>query len=485
MFKKLNARKAGYVSMVIVIAVVMLGAPGGYGVASWGRGTFEIHVFNVGQADSQFIVSPEGKTLLIDLGETMWNSRSNCDYVAGKIRQIMGPTFNRIDYILTTHAHTDHIGMAGIGGIWALIETHKFTVGKLIERDSGVWKDANGNGACEWNEEIEWHNAGTTSGTAKKWICYATDPGNASRLNREIARPGSTNQVDLGGGVAVKIVMSDAKGVKMKDAVTPVSGDHTDDVKPPSENDYSITLKITYRDFSYVTGGDTDGEYATSSHWPQYLYNDVESVIAADIGKVDVMRVNHHGSSHSTNAAYFGACNPMVSIISCGRNNYGHPSQAVLNRVLTGGKVYITGMCDECRDYGGSVIVRGDIVISTIDGITYTVNGDRYTAGQAVPADNAAKPRITKFTVLVNKESLNRKEIIVKSFNVDDSSRVVTGYLITGSSARPSPNARGWSSLKPINYLLRSSTMKVIYGWVKDARGNVSEGKMADVWIQP
>ena len=43
----------------------------------------------------------------------------------------------------------------------------------------------------------------------------------------------------------------------------------------------------------------SSGEYATSSFG--YTYNDVETPMGKLTGEVDVLHVNHHGSSHSSN----------------------------------------------------------------------------------------------------------------------------------------------------------------------------------------
>ena len=52
-------------------------------------------------------------------------------------------------------------------------------------------------------------------------------------------------------------------------------------------------------------------------------------------GHLEVLRVNHHGSSHSTNQAFVNAFSPQVSIFSVGDNNsFGHVNPDVLNRVL-------------------------------------------------------------------------------------------------------------------------------------------------------
>ncbi len=82
---------------------------------------------------------------------------------------------------------------------------------------------------------------------------------------------------------------------------TPVSGDHTVDARPPSENDYSVGLKITHGKFEYATAGDSDGEYNTSGNG--YTYNDVEASLVGPFGNVETVRMNHHGSTHSSSNA--------------------------------------------------------------------------------------------------------------------------------------------------------------------------------------
>ena len=75
------------------------------------------------------------------------------------------------------------------------------------------------------------------------------------------------------------------------------------------------------------------------------------TVLAPRFGPVDVMLANHHGSRNSTNQYYVDVLSPTVAAISCGSNSYGHPDQAVLDRLTAVSDVYITGLCDPNRDY--------------------------------------------------------------------------------------------------------------------------------------
>ena len=358
------------------------------GAEPWTPGEFQIRIFDVEQGDSQLIIFPSGYTILIDAVEHSYSSGKGAALVASRIQSIMNGDMS-IDVGVASHLHLDHIGYAGYGGFWGLIETHGVSFGKFIDRDAGVWTDGSGGGTldglCDPDLEIVWHNAGTVSGTSRNWLCYATNPANTNIYNvREIAQVGSTTQIDPpDANATVEIVQADADGIMMSDGTTPLQGDHTGLSVPPSENDYSIGIKIRFGTIDYATSGDSDGEYATSSFG--YTYNDVETDLADRFGEVDVLRANHHGSQHSTNQYYVDTLDPDASAISCGNNSFGHPGQAVLDRLLATGDVYVTNLCDVTRNYGTAVLVHGDIVLKSTNGVNYTVNGTAYVATDPAP----------------------------------------------------------------------------------------------------
>jgi len=65
-------------------------------------GTLTVHFIDVGQADSTFIELPTGETMLIDAGNND-DGTLVCNYIKD-----MG--YSRIDYLIGTHPHEDHIG---------------------------------------------------------------------------------------------------------------------------------------------------------------------------------------------------------------------------------------------------------------------------------------------------------------------------------------------------------------------------------------
>lgn len=62
----------------------------------------EVFVLDVGQGDSIFLISPSGKTMLIDAGEA-----SAYDTVKSFLNK---HKINQIDVVIATHPHSDHIG---------------------------------------------------------------------------------------------------------------------------------------------------------------------------------------------------------------------------------------------------------------------------------------------------------------------------------------------------------------------------------------
>ena len=52
---------------------------------------------------------------------------------------------------------------------------------------------------------------------------------------------------------------------------------------------------------------------------------------------IEVLVVSHHGSRYSSNIRFLKAVTPEAAVISVGDNNYGHPSEETLQRLLAVG----------------------------------------------------------------------------------------------------------------------------------------------------
>ena len=66
---------------------------------------------------------------------------------------------------------------------------------------------------------------------------------------------------------------------------------------------------------------------------------DIEQKAEKDIleKKIDVsatiLKVAHHGSKGSTTEEFLKKVNPQIAVIGVGKNNFGHPSEEILNRL--------------------------------------------------------------------------------------------------------------------------------------------------------
>lgn len=85
----------------------------------------------------------------------------------------------------------------------------------------------------------------------------------------------------------------------------------------PETNEGSVVSRFDYGETSFLFTGDLPDE---------------ERFIP-DLAEVDVLKAGHHGSRYSTSDALLDQIRPKQAIISVGKNSYGHPHQAVLDRL--------------------------------------------------------------------------------------------------------------------------------------------------------
>jgi beta-lactamase superfamily II metal-dependent hydrolase len=308
---------------------------------TWRPGWLEIHHLDLGQADATLLVGPTGRSLLVDAGEARWDGDEGARAIGARLREVLG--CSRLDQVLLTHFHFDHVGYPGKGGLWQLAEGQGFTVDRLLHRDFDRFR-------------------GDSSGTIDRWRGYLMGAGR--RLHPELVRPGA-EQIALGPGVEVRVVAVDGAG-----AIRP--GDFRKDRAPPNENDYSVAALVRFGAFDYFIGGDLSGEWSASPFG--YAYHDVETVVARGLPDADVYRVDHHGSDHSSNPTLLAQLDPEVSIVSVGEGNpFGHPRPAAVERLRATSVLYLTA--------AGPVVVR-------TDGRSYTVNGDMYAATEPRRVDS-------------------------------------------------------------------------------------------------
>jgi competence protein ComEC len=240
-------------------------------------GTLRVQFLDVGQGDATLILTPEGKSLLIDGG-----NRDATPVVTHSVRQMTGGV---LDVVAVTHTDADHLG--GVVG--------------FLRGDDGV--------------------AGTEDDVTPKtaWIGHAdalceTDLCAEFRaLRTRFIEPLVGDVVSLG-GARVEVVGRDGnfgEGGRLR----------VDD-----ENERSLALKVSFAGRSVFIGGDLTGGGLGSAN--------VEALAAGVMGTVDVLRLNHHGSATSSSTVFLDALRPTALIISVGTDNaFCHPASVVLDRL--------------------------------------------------------------------------------------------------------------------------------------------------------
>jgi len=108
------------------------------------------------------------------------------------------------------------------------------------------------------------------------------------------------------------------------------------------ENEMSAVVRLQFGEQSFLLTGDAG--VTTEEKW-LYEGENLQST---------VLLTGHHGSDHSTSEAFVKAVQPKYAVIQVGKNNYGHPTSEVLDR-LDNHKVNIYR-----NDTDGTIVFKTD-----------------------------------------------------------------------------------------------------------------------------
>ncbi|WP_116811347.1 ComEC/Rec2 family competence protein [Steroidobacter cummioxidans] len=305
---------------------------------AWKRGELDIHHINTGRGEAQLLILPDGTSLLVDTsGKTEEKppfslptrpdaSRAPGEWVARYVQRVLPKPANRIDYVLLTHFHGDHMGAIvpesprasngayRLSGITEIAE--HLSIGKVIDRG---WPNYDypttlSNPTVDnYRKFLDWQSA--NRGLAVEQF----QPGRNDQLvllrdpkdhpSFEIRNLAANGNVWTGVGTVTRSIFP------------PIERLAKDDY--PIENKLSIAFRVSYGSFDYFTGGDLSSSDEETAFAPA-PWKDIETAVARVCGPVEAMKANHHGSWDANSIAFLAALRPRVIVV--GTRADGHPA---------------------------------------------------------------------------------------------------------------------------------------------------------------
>jgi beta-lactamase superfamily II metal-dependent hydrolase len=228
------------------------------------------------------IVAPTGESLLVDTGWPGDGGRS----VERIMAAMRDANIKRIDHVLITHYHRDHVG-----GVPLLI--HRVQISEFL--DHGPNRDPG--------------DADTRSG-------YQAYLDAIVGHTRRIVHPGDTIPL---GGVSVVVLTADGEHISAVPGFAPAANPYCASERTwpadPTENARSVGILITYGKFKLLDLGDLTGQKEVALVCPRN-----------PIGTVDLYLVTHHGMDLSNARAIVDAVHPRVAIMNNGAHKAGKPA---------------------------------------------------------------------------------------------------------------------------------------------------------------
>lgn len=247
--------------------------------------------FDLGEADSIFIKTPDKKQILIDGGEDK--------AILEKLNEQMNWSDNYIDLVVSTHPHADHLG--------GLIEVlKKYQVGQ-------VWLTGVAYSSYSYLEFLNLlkeknistriiYNCQTTQADLAKTVL------NINNLN-ELPKTHCLDELYINPQTNLKI-LHPLKNLKNK--------------RIDNLNNSSIVIKLNYRQISFLFMG--DAEIPSEQK--------ILKVFKPQILKANVLKIAHQGSSDASSQKFLQAVRPQYAVIFVGSDNpYGHPSLRIIRRL--------------------------------------------------------------------------------------------------------------------------------------------------------
>lgn len=221
--------------------------------------------FDVGQGDSALISLPQSTQILVDTG--------NHKEILEKIEKNMPLYDRKIEYLVLSHADSDHVGMAS-----EIMQS--FSVDRVIVGPS--------TSDSQTYEEIE------------RTI-------NDEKIIKE----------QVGAGDEICVVTNACMDFYSPDKNSSYG----------TTNEQSLVFRFSYNGGDIMFTGDAEKD----------IQEVISAKYSGEELASEVLKVAHHGSRNAINDNFLKGVNPKEAIVSVGKNSYGHPVQETLDSLISSG----------------------------------------------------------------------------------------------------------------------------------------------------
>jgi competence protein ComEC len=259
-------RRAAWAALILAALVAVFPRP-----IDHPRNALLVEAIDVGQGDSILLITPDGKTLLVDGGGFGGGpNQTPQDYDIGEevVSEVLWSRgIRRLDVVALTHAHSDHMG--GLPAVLRNFQPEELWVGN--------------------NPRFGAYNALLEEATSLRVRVRPLRAGDAFPFG-----PAQVN------------VLAPFRNYQPE--------------AEPTNND-SLVMRVAYGVTSVFLEGDAEASIE-------------EAMLAEPNLASTLLKVGHHGSITSTRPEFLARVHPELAVISCGlRNRYGHPRREVLEEL--------------------------------------------------------------------------------------------------------------------------------------------------------
>jgi beta-lactamase superfamily II metal-dependent hydrolase len=238
--------------------------------------TLDVYFIDVEGGQATLLVTPSRQSMLVDAGWPGFSGR-DADRIA-RVAKKAG--VKAIDYLVTTHYHTDHVG--GVPQLAAKMKIRNF-VDHGPNNESGKNPDA----------------------------LYKAYEEAAAKGNRITVKPGDTIPLK---GVEVRVVTANGQHTDGSGSANALCSSAKSYPEDKSENARSVGLLITFGKFRMINLGDLTSRKELELVCPENR-----------IGPVDLYLTTHHGLHTSNAQEIVHALKPRVAIMNNGAKKGGSP----------------------------------------------------------------------------------------------------------------------------------------------------------------